>query len=138
MSKSANVAEPKTRSLTHEHLEALAVGRDQGRIVRNYLEALDMNRPKRGRRRTVESIKRQIAKVDEQLKDANSIDRLRLIQQRYDLNNELKNREDASDKGSIEDAFISVAADYSRRKGIDRATWREAGVSPSVLRKAGI
>ena len=28
--------------------------------------------------------------------------------------------------------------DYSRRKGITYAAWREAGIDPAVLRRAGI
>ena len=42
--------------MSDEHKAALAEGRNQGRAVRNYLEALDQNRPKRGRKRTTESV----------------------------------------------------------------------------------
>ncbi|MDQ1502388.1 MAG: hypothetical protein QOD57_115, partial [Actinomycetota bacterium] len=37
--------------MSDEHKQALAEGRDQGRGVRLYLEALEKNRPKRGRKR---------------------------------------------------------------------------------------
>ena len=42
--------------MSNEHKQALAEGREQGRGVRLYLEALEKNRPKRGRKRTSDSI----------------------------------------------------------------------------------
>ena len=42
--------------MTDEHKAALAKGRNEGNAVRNYLEALRANKPKRGRKRTRESI----------------------------------------------------------------------------------
>ena len=46
--------------MTDEHKAALATGRNEGNAVRNYLEALRSNKPKRGRRRTRESIARHV------------------------------------------------------------------------------
>ena len=37
-----------------------------------------------------------------------------------------------------EERFVAVAADYAVRHGIEYATWRDVGVEPSVLRRAGI
>ena len=42
------------------------------------------------------------------------------------------------DLQGLEDEFVKAAPDYSRRKGITYAAWREAGVDPAVLRRAGI
>ena len=39
---------------------------------------------------------------------------------------------------SPEDAFVAVAAAYSRRHHIAYATWREVGVPAAVLRRAGV
>jgi len=33
---------------------------------------------------------------------------------------------------------VEVAKSYSSRKGISYAAWREVGVEPAVLKKAGI
>ena len=44
-------AEP-TRTMTAQHKAALAEGRSEGRAVKSYLEALEKNRPRRGRKRT--------------------------------------------------------------------------------------
>jgi hypothetical protein len=47
------MAVPK-RTMTTEHKEALAKGREAGRAVREYLAALEATRPKRGRKVTPE------------------------------------------------------------------------------------
>ena len=47
----------RTRSpMSDSHKAALAEGREQGRAVRRYLEALEAHKLKRGRKRTQESI----------------------------------------------------------------------------------
>ena len=74
-----------TRTMTAQHKAALAQGRAEGRAVKNYLEALDKNRPRRGRKRTPESIKKRMAAIDEQLPDASPLLRLQLVQERMDL-----------------------------------------------------
>ncbi len=50
--------------MSDAHKAALAEGRAQGRAVRNYLEALEAHKPKRGRKRTPDSMKRRLAKID--------------------------------------------------------------------------
>jgi hypothetical protein len=125
--------------MSDDHKAALAAGREEGRAVRNYLDVI--SRPKRpGRKRTVESIARQVAEVDSKLAGADAGQRLLLIQQRFDLKSELDQlkRESSEDLGALESAFVKVAAAYSERKGISYAAWREAGVSAVVLRQAGI
>lgn len=122
-----------------EHKAALAAGREEGRIVRNYLEAV--SRPKRpGRKKTPESITRQLNQVDSKLRSAAPAERLQLIQQRFDLKSDLErlNADANVDLSNLESQFIKVASGYSERKGISYAAWREAGVSADVLRRAGI
>lgn len=72
-----------TTGMSEEHKAALAEGREQGRAVRRYLEALEHHRPKRGRRRSREMIERRLASVDEALAEADPVDRLHLIQERW-------------------------------------------------------
>jgi hypothetical protein len=38
----------------------------------------------------------------------------------------------------LESAFVKSARSYSERKGISYAAWRQVGVEPAVLKKAGI
>jgi hypothetical protein len=124
--------------MSDEHKAALARGRSEGKAVRDYLEALKANRPKRGRKRTPESIKRRLAAIDNELRDVDPMGELRLIQQRRDLEDELHSMGHALDMSLIEGAFIRVAKGYSERQGISYAAWREVGVQASVLKKAGI
>jgi hypothetical protein len=42
------------------------------------------------------------------------------------------------DLSKLEADFVSTAKDYGQRKGISYAAWREQGVAPEVLRRAGI
>jgi len=124
--------------MSAQHKAALAEGRAQGRAVRAYLEALEANKPKRGRKRTPESIKKRLATIDQELRDADKLRALHLRQERRDLQNELEAMNQKVDLGAVEKEFIKAAKAYAERKGISYATWREAGVEPAVLKKAGI
>lgn len=125
--------------MSDRHKAALAEGREQGRAVRRYLEALEQNRPKRGRKRTRESVERRLAMVEKALTDAEPLGRLHLIQERMDLQEELSAMSgDGVDLGALEDAFVKAAPGYGSRRGITYSAWRAAGVPPAVLRRAGI
>lgn len=132
------VAMAPKREMTDEHKAALAEGRRQGRAVRDYLEALEQHKPKRGRKRTVESIQAQLAKIEDQLDAADPVKKLQLIQDRMDLQAELEANENKADLEGLEHGFVEAAKGYSERKGISYAAWRELGVEASVLKKAGI
>ena len=124
--------------MSPEHKAALAKGRAEGRIVREYLEGLRATKPKRGRKRTPETISAQLAEIETQLDDASPIDELMLVQRRRDLTDELARMSDTVDMEALEDAFVGVAKSYSESKKISYASWRDVGVEPSVLKKAGI
>ncbi len=124
--------------MSDSHKAALAEGREQGRAVRRYLEALEAHRPKRGRKRTPESVQKRLASIDERLADADALTRLHLVQERMDLENELSSTDNAVDMQALEDEFVTAAAPYGQRKGITYNAWRQAGVDPGVLRRAGI
>lgn len=124
--------------MTDEHKAALAVGRSEGKAVRDYLEALRTNKPKRGRKRTPESITRRLDAIERELDEADPVRELKLIQERIDLSEELANFEAAVDTSELEAAFIKVAKSYSERNAISYNAWRQIGVEPAVLRKAGV
>ena len=46
--------------MSKAHKAALAQGRVEGRVIRTYLDVVEANRPKRGRKRTVESITKRL------------------------------------------------------------------------------
>ncbi len=124
--------------MTAAHKAALARGRQEGAVVRRYLELLETTRPKRGRKRTKASIKRQLEAVDKKLETADQLARLHLIQQRKNLHAELADLSEGNDRSELEDRFVKIARSYGERKGISYSTWRDMGVSASVLARAGV
>ena len=126
------------REMTQEHKDALAEGRRQGRAVRDYLEALEQHRPRRGRKRTPESIRKQLDRINAELDSADPVKKLQLIQDRIDLGSELESIENKPDLSALEADFVEAAKPYSERKSISYAAWRELGVEAAVLKKAGI
>ena len=134
------MAKKGPKSMTAEHKEALAAGRTESKAVKDYLNALEANRPKRGRRRTPESIDRRLAALNEQIPAAEPFQRLSLIQERVDLERELAALTSGPgvDLSDLEKGFVKVARSYAERKGISYASWREVGVPAAVLSKAGI
>lgn len=128
----------RKREVTPEHKEALSLGRDQSRAVKRYLEVLSSSKPKRGRKRTRDSVIRQLEQVNQKLAHANPLTRLQLLQQKVDLEAELLVEEVEENIEELEAAFLKVAAAYGARKGISYQVWREVGVSAEVLGRAGI
>ena len=126
------------RKMTADHKRKLAEGRADGRVVKVYLDAIEQNRPRRGRRRTPESIRKRIAAIEKEMASASSLRRLQLVQERRDLEAELAGMSAGKENTKAEGAFVRVAKRYSRRKGIAYASWRELGVAPEVLKRAGI
>lgn len=126
------------QQMSDEHKAALAEGRRQGRAVRAYLDALEKHRPKRGRKRTAESVTKRLETIAETIGDAEPIDRLQMIQERIDLEAELDSMQNKADLSELETGFVEAAKGYSDRKGITYAAWRELGVEPAVLKAAGI
>ena len=108
--------------------------------VRDYLKALEQNAPRRGRRRTPESVERQLAVLEGEMEGVSVTKRLDLIQQRIDLEADLETLQQAGsvDLSALEAGFATHAAAYGGRRGISYAAWREVGVSSATLKSAGI
>jgi hypothetical protein len=124
--------------MTAEHKAALAAGRSEGKAVRDYLEVLRSTKPKRGRKRTSESIAKRLAAIEAEIAEADPIRELKLVQERLDLQAELSQAGDTTDVAALEAEFVKVAKVYSGRNGISYAAWRAIGVDASVLKSAGI
>lgn len=125
-------------TMSDGHKAALAVGRNEGRIVRTYLEALRANKPRPGRKRTAETVAQRLQAVEKELFDADPLNELILVQERIDLQAELEAFAQRLDVKDFEAEFIRVAKSYGTRKRVTYAAWREVGVSPAVLKAAGI
>ena len=128
----------KKSGMSASHKAALANGRAEGKIIREYLDAVEANRPKRGRKRTPESISRRLNAITKELAIADSVTKVRLVQERLDLQRELKMMKTKVDLLAIEKKFLRVAKRFSERNNITFDAWREVGVTPEVLKRAGI
>jgi hypothetical protein len=124
--------------MTPEHKAALAKGRVEGRVVREYLEALRANKPSPGRKRTAESVTKRLAAIEQELAGADPVKELRLVQERLDLEVELQAFSVTVDIGALESEFVKIAKSYSDRNGVSYAAWRTVGVTPAVLKSAGV
>lgn len=124
--------------MSDEHKAALAKGRRQAKAVRDYLEALQKE-ASRGRRLSKEELERRIADLEQQIAvEDDAAKRVELIQKRIDTESRRDDIEDEPDMEALEAAFVDAAKEYSERKGITYAAWREAGVPASTLREAGV
>jgi hypothetical protein len=124
--------------MTDSHKQALAEGREASRHVRAYLEALQANKPKRGRKRTKETVQKQLDEVTTQIGPALGLKKLELAQRRIDLETELAGFATKVDLTDLRRDFVKYAKSYAQRKGISYGAWREAGVSAEDLKAAGI
>jgi len=115
-------------------------GREQGRVVRRYLGALEASRSGRGPKRTIEGIHSRVIKIEEMLITADPLARLHLTQERIDLHSEIVRLSNghADDLADLEKEFVRVAKAYGDLAGITFAAWRQVGVDADVLERAGI
>ena len=104
--------------MSDEHKAALAKGRMEGRIVRDYLEGLRATKPKRGRKRTPDTIKKRLDAIGTELASASPLDELLLIQERRDLEAELAAKSERDRHGCPRGRVRQVAKSYSDSKSI--------------------
>ena len=124
--------------MTDAHKAALAQGRVEGRVVREYLEALRASRPSPGRKRTPDTIARRLADIEVALASASPVQELQLVQERIDLLRELDVMSRKIDLEARERAFVGVAKGYSQRTGTSYRAWRAVGVPVALLKAAGV
>lgn len=127
--------------LSDTHRKALAKGRRQAKVVRDYLDALeaDSNKGSPGRPSDPDAVREKIADYDKRIEEEDDpLRRVELIQKRMDSEDHLRDLEATPDVESHEEEFVRVAKEYSERKGITYSAWRELGVPASVLKEAGI
>ena len=124
--------------MTDAHKAALARGRAEGRVVREYLEALRASRPSPGRKRTPDTITRRLADIEAAMAAADPVQELLLVQERIDLCRELEQMSKKVDLEARERAFVAVAKGYSQRTGTSYRAWRAVGVPATVLKAAGV
>ncbi len=112
--------------------------REEERVVRRYLEALQTKPSRRGPHRSPDTLAGRLRQIDQDLAHARSVTRLLLLQERRDLEAKLERSTERSDFTRYEQEFIRVARAYGERQGIAYSSWRALGVRSSVLAKAKI
>jgi len=115
--------------------------REQARAVRVYLEAIEAGTPKVQRRRTPDRIRIRLDELERELESADVLTTLSIAQERIDLIEELEGLQDKTGEHSVageEAAFVDHAKAYGHSSGITYAAWRQIGVSPGLLARAGI
>jgi hypothetical protein len=70
--------------------------------------------------------------------DLSSIEELRLVQRRLDIDADLARLDQADRLPELEEAFVKVAASWCKHNEITAAALREVGVPARVLAKAGL
>lgn len=137
----AHMKESKKRELTPEHLEALAVGRREAKIVDRYLRAIRPPKNRRGRPRTLETLQARLSRLEAEVDTVTPARALAITAQMRELTDEIKAMKaehGTHDIEKYETEFIAIAADFSKRRKITKAIWRDFGVAEEVLDKAGI
>jgi hypothetical protein len=126
------------KKLTPQHKAAMAKGRTEARHVAAYVDALEANKPRRGRQRTEATIQKQLTQVRLDLRTATGMQKLELVARRIELEGELDAKQARSDLSGLRKNFVKHAASYAKRKNIPKQAFREAGVPAADIRDAGI
>jgi len=123
----------KKRTVGEAQKQAMAEGRTQSKIVREYLAALEAQKDGRGRKpRRPEEIQKEIEREPDPIK------RLELVQKRMEAQERYGRSEDEPDLEVLEARFLEVVVPYAERRGVAYMAFRELGVPAAVLKKAGI
>lgn len=128
----------KKREVTDAHKAAMAQGREEGRAIKRYLEALEASAPQRGRPVDPDRVKARLDQLATLIPEADPLNRVQLTQERIDLLTRLETVSETVNMDELETAFVAAAAGYSERKSISYKAWREVGVPADVLKRAGI
>ena len=132
------MATKKKSPMSSAHKAALANGRAEGKVIREYLEILEAIKPRRGRKRTPDSINRRLKAIAKEHESADALTKVRLVQERMNLQRELSTMKDKSQVADAENKFVKVAKRFSTRNDISYDAWREMGVPATVLARSGL
>jgi len=123
--------------MSQEHKDALALGRQQSRAIKAYLEAIRSRKP--GRPVTKEGLEERFGRLTARIEASDDpLISLELVQKRLDVEKALAELDEGSDFDELQAGFVQHAKAYSERKGITYTAWRQAGVPAAVLKSAGI
>lgn len=118
--------------------ERRALVRAQGRIVKEYLDALTTCAVGHRNVCMTETIDQRLGAVDDEMAVADAERRSELVQERRELQAERARRLATGGLAALEEAFVQTVAAYSVCVGISYQAWREIGVPSSVLARAAV
>lgn len=125
--------------LSDEQKEAMQLGREQARAIREYLDALKWDGTRPGLPGDVEGVESLLDDYRERVEaEDDYLARVELIQKTLDLEEYLDELRAQPDLESAERGFVEHVEDYSERKGITYKAWRKLGVPASVLHEGGL
>jgi hypothetical protein len=124
--------------LSPDHKAALAAGRVEARHVGAYIDAMAANRAGGGRRRTAQTVRRELKELEADLSVATGVKRLELVARRLELKSELDARTHAPDLEELRRNFIKYAGSYARRKAIPKQAFIEVGIPAADVAAAKI
>lgn len=118
-------------------VQAAVHRRTETAIVDRYLTALVDSAPTNGWH-TPERLQAKLDTVETMIAAAKGVERVKLIQERLDIQALMGNPQTAVDLADLEAQFIEVGAAWARRKSVTYTAFRNVGVPAAVLAKAGI
>jgi hypothetical protein len=128
-----------TKTLSAAHKRALAEGRSMSATVDRYLAAI--NTPgKRGRKVSRATLEQRLVDARARANSETGVEKVVAAQQVRDLQSRLKQlgASGAGDVKRLEGEFVKIARRFGQNRGIGYGAWRDAGVPPAVLKRAGI
>jgi hypothetical protein len=135
--KSTTTKRAVPRTMTSAHKQALSEGRAMSATVDRYLAAV--NTPKRrGRKVSKATLEARLTQARSDSKTAVGVERVLAAQAVRDLQNKLAQLDSSVDVKTLEANFVKIAKHFSENRGIGYGAWRDAGVPPQILKKAGI
>lgn len=130
----------KLKNLQSEGGNSVFTEAEQNEIVKRYMNVLFLLRKKDVAPSTPEKAQALLDEVIEKLKDENTgtIDRIRFAQKKVELQRFIDGQKGVGQAKLIEEAFIKIVREFSKRKGIEYAAWRELGVPTMVLKRGSM
>jgi len=133
------VKRPAPRKMSAAHKKALAEGRTMSATVNSYLAAINTPK-KRGRRVSKATLDQRLTAARARSKAATGVEKVMAAQEVRDLQAKLAQVSTTSgvDTKRLEADFVKIAKKFGENRGIGYGSWRDAGVSAVVLKKAGV
>jgi len=107
--------------------------------VDRYLSAVNTPQ-RRGRKVSRTALESRLSDALAKAKSASGVEKVLTAQEIRDLQTRITNMRTAgaSDIKSLETDFVKIAKKFGENRGISYGAWRDGGVHPDVLKRAGI